>query len=230
MLNNKKIILILAVAALLIAGAVVYWHQLPSYPQITQPTPLVSLPSPFIPMITSSPVPEVSSMDTRSWGERFRNPTIPEVPGITWQTYTNKEFGFEMEYSKGMEIGEGKSSQAGSPYIYHIDFFLPSRHPFSSFMSIGVSPKSLREIFQEDLYRVYRHKLENMIPDATTNGLGIFTANSNQSPDSNGSNALVLYFEKYGNSYMLDEPGNAFNNAQDYKIIEHMIKSLHFLK
>ena len=197
--------------------------------KIFPPQPFPTLPTPFMPTTTpTQPPPQTQApADTRSWGERFRDKTIPEVKGVTWQTYTNKEYGFEMEYPKGMEIETGKSSQAESSYIH---FDLPLRRPYNAFMTIVIYPKSLREIFQGDLYVVYRHKLENMTPDAIINELGIVISGADENPDSNGSNALAVYLEKYGHSYYLGESGHDFNDTQDYKIVEHMIKTLHFLK
>ena len=228
MLSNKKRGIKLILISLFGVTLFIVWRigHSPFPPDITigqTPMSTGQVPS-NVPLRTISPTP---TLNTQTWGERFRDATIPEIPGITWQTYTNKEYGFEMEYPKGMEIKTGKSSQAGSSYIH---FNLPSRRPYDAFMTIVIYSKSLREIFQGDLYVVYRHNLENMTPDATINGFGIFTENSNQSPDSNGSNALAIYFEEYGHSYYLGESGHGFNNTQDYKIIEHMIKTLYFLK
>ncbi len=196
------------------------------------PPQQITLPAPFMPVMptmTPQQVPPQTQTptDTRSWGERFKDPAIPEVTGVEWQTYTNKEYGFEMEYPMGMEIETGGNSQDGSAYIY----FDPSPHrPFNTFLAITVSSKSLRERFQEDLYVVYRRKLENMTPDATINGLGIIIEGPDEDPNSNGSNALVVYLEKYGHSYHFVEVHHESDNERDMQIIERMIKTFHFLK
>ena len=225
MLNNKKIIIILAIAVLFIASAVVYWHPLPSYPHITQPTPSVSLPSPFIPAITSSPAPEVSSMDTRSWGERFRDKTIPEVPGVTWQTYTNKEYGFAMEYPK-----RGSVKIVANAGVTVFDFAsqqYESEKIDSTVLILSTSQGTLRdELMQQGNYWSERIKKDGLTPDIIIHGIDLFLYDPNGRSD---QNVLWIRFEKYGYIYRFGEPFEA-HNEENNKIIEHMIKTFRFLK
>ena len=130
-----------------------------------------------------------------------------------------------MEYPVGWGVEEGMSSQDGSYYIY----FDPSPHrPYNTFLAITVSPKSLREIFQKNLYLVSRFKSsQGIIADATINGLDIIIEGPDADPD---RIPLVVDLEKDGHSYYFVDAREAFHDAHDKQILEHMIKSLHFLK
>ena len=108
MLANTKTKIIIISLAFLIVGVLIFSgsglimltaRPAPSsdtpYPSINLPPSGAPSVSPYVSM-SPTPIP-----DTRTWGERLRDKTIPQVPGVTWQTYTNTEYGFEMEYPKG---------------------------------------------------------------------------------------------------------------------------------
>ena len=102
--------IIITLAALLFVGLFAYVSAQLYYPPIAQskfPVPVpVPRPSPMpttTPQVLSTAAPQ-ASVDTRSWGERFRDPTIPQVTGVAWQTYTNKEYGFQLQYPKGWDV------------------------------------------------------------------------------------------------------------------------------
>ncbi|TSC62972.1 MAG: hypothetical protein G01um101448_77 [Parcubacteria group bacterium Gr01-1014_48] len=191
--------------------------------------PLPSIPP--TPMTIPQPLGKPQgSVDIRSWGERFRDKTIPEVPGIEWQTYVNKEYGFTMEYPTGFWIERGESSNKEiESYIYinslkHVNpLVYPKGH--ATLLAISISPKSLPEFIGESTYFDERFKKQGMTPDATMHGMDLFI---DYSDSESSRESLRIYFEKYGHSYYFVEVH--FNEDDDKKMIEHMIKTFHFLK
>lgn len=169
------------------------------------------------------PVEPQTSVDTRSWGERFRDKTIPEVEGVTWQTYTNTEYGFEMEYPKEW----GVNIKNNNPYAVDSFTFYSGNHgPYPPVLSLDIFHGTLREFARQISDLDQRFKNRGMVPDATINGIDVFIRGQNE-----GSNqdTLSVSFEKHGYTYSFGESFE-WHSENNNKIIEHMIKTFHFLK
>lgn len=235
-MNRIRYILIILIGAVLFGTGLVWYAQTRPKPITEYVPPAGNEPFPSgLPTTTPqqvSPTPPSGTIDTRSWGERFRDPTIPEIPGVAWQTYTNKEYGFEMEYPQGfwIETKEDNTKDMRS----HIYVHPPGSRihmygedlPYRTLVSITVSPKSLKEFVGEGSYLDQRFKKQGMTPDATLHSIDLFIEN----PDGQSNqNFLFLYFEKYGHSYGISEtyPGD---NEKEKKLTEHIIKTFRFLK
>ena len=176
--------------------------------------------------------PPVEPVDTRSWGERLRDPVIPDVPGAVWQIYRNKKYGFQMEYPKGFWIESKKDSANNKRSEIYIHPPYPpnprvfgTENPYASLAHISVSTQSLREFIGQSTYFDERFKNLGMIPDAVIDGIDFFI----DSADAESNRiALLMYFEKYGHTYSFG--GVHFDGEKDKKMIEHMAKTFRFLK
>lgn len=223
--------IILVCALLLGTGAVWYVR--------TRPKPITA----YVPPVGSAPFPQPvgsdvptttpiqqseipdAPADMRSWGERFRDTTIPEVPGVTWQTYTNKEYGFQMEYPMGWAINRNKEAKNPNA-INSFPFYLKSRSPYPPILAFDVFRATLREFVSQISDLDQRFKNQGITPDATINGISLFIRGGNE-----GSNrdALSAVLEKDGHVYVFGESFE-WHNEEVNKIIEHMVKTFHFLK
>lgn len=170
--------------------------------------------------------------DTRSWGERLRDPAIPDVPGVAWQIYANKKYGFQMEYPKDFWIESKKDSTNDKRSKIYIHPPYPpnprvygEEHPYASLASISIAQQGLREFIGQSTYFDERFKKQGMISDAIINEIDFFIDSADAESD---RIALLMYFEKYGHTYYFGEVH--FNEEKDKKMIEHMAKTFRFLK
>ncbi len=231
--NRTLFITLMSVCAVLLGTSIVWYVRtkpiaITGYGvSVEPPSRLHSTTTPEQP----TPAPDKTS-DTRSWGERLRDTMIPKVPGVVWQTYTNKEYGFEIEYPKDFWIETGRVGDRNTgSYIYFHPHGPPNpnlygaEHPYATLLAISVSPKSLKEFVGVGSYLDQRFKKGLVTPDATLHGLDIFIENPEGQSD---QNPLLLYFEKYSHTYYLVEVH--FNEQEDKKMLEHMVKTFHFIK
>lgn len=229
-MNKITLFLIILVCALL-GGMGIYWYAYIKPIAITRYVPLAgnNLPppasvSPFIPAPSYSPPSEPP--DTRSWKERFRDKTIPDVPGIEWQTYTNKEYGFGINYPVGWRFI--KETTRKHPHaLDSFRLYLPDEQKNSdiSIFSINIFPETLHEFAHTDSALDERLK-KGMSPDTTINGIDLLIMSSDGSSD---GIILRVIFEKDGHTYLLGQSFHA-NNDQNNNIIEHMVKTLRIIK
>ena len=224
MLNNKKIGIKLLLIALFGITLFIVWNieHSPFPPDISigqTPLPPGLTPS-SIPSETISPTP---AGDIRTWGERFRDPTIPEVPGVTWQTYTNKEFGFEMEHPVGWGVQE---TNAQISREVTLEFYVNPYKKYTNPLFLNLSKGTIHDNFSHrGNYWINRIK-KGLAPDANIKGIDVYIDTSEWHSTQND---LGLYFEKNGFIYSFQERMGA-SSYENNNIIEHMIKTLHFLK
>ena len=224
-LKGKYIIIgILIVAIVVMVGVV--WHA------SNKPVSFLNTPSPTPdpnPSFSSTPFPISSASesptpipDTRTWGERLRDKTIPEVPGIKWQTYTNQKYGFEMEYPEGWAIERrGKNPHAVDSY----HFYPKNTNPYPSIFGLIIYRGTLREFLSKNssIFKK-RFDAQGVIPDTTINGVDLFI-------EEDGMSSQVLFsvnFERDGYTYSF---GGSFGQNEDMrKIMEHALKIFRFVK
>ena len=197
----------------------------PPNPIFLTQNPTPNLPSPFAPPTTPYPSTSPTPIpDTRTWGERFRDKTIPEIPGITWQIYTNEKYGFEMEYPDVWMMDKDRNTRA----INSFHFYHKNAGPFPSAFGLSIYRGTLREFLSRNSSSFKeRFDEHGVIPDATINGIDIFMFNGGNG----ASNEVILsmHLEKdgfiysFGGSY--EAHGESGNN-----IVEHIIKTFHFVK
>jgi len=179
-----------------------------------------------------SPTPPAEPIDTRSWGERFRDPAIPDVPGITWQTYTNKEYGFEMEYPKGTRVEIMKDFKNTGVVWLYFNFYndmsgMRAPITFGGIMSIRRGTlDTLRNELMRSAYWVNRINTRGFIPDATRNGIDMFIETADEP---SGHNVPSVNIVGGGYVYQLSESYESQSEETD-KITEHIIKTFRFLK
>jgi len=231
-MNRIKSIHIILICAVLLGVGVVWYTQIRLKPITAYIPPVGSEPFPQpvgsdVP--TTSPIqqPKTSDepADTRSWGERMRDAIIPDVPGVTWQRYTNKDYGFQMEYPKGWTTKTDVDNKNFPQYI-NFNRFPPHKNSYTmNTLSFRVSNKNLQELAKEDVDLTNRFQRRDTTPDAIIHDINIFIYD----PDTGSDNVtLTLYFEGNGHSYTFIEPW--FTDNKDKAIIEHMIKSFHFIQ
>lgn len=162
----------------------------------------------------------------------MRDPAIPDIPGVVWQTYINKEYGFKMEYPKGFWIESKKNNTNNKRSEIYIHPSYPpnprvygEEQPYASLASISIAQQDPREFIGQSTYFDERFRKQGMIPDAIIHGIDFFIYNAGV--ESNKI-AFEMYFEKYGNAYYFGEVH--FNEEKDKKMIEHIAKTFRFLK
>lgn len=193
-------------------------------------TTLPPAPQPIhVPTTTLQPPGESQKpIDTRSWGERFMDKTIPEVEGVTWQTYTNTEYGFEMEYPKGWGVEkEDVKTLRGMFFEFYRQSQTHPDYPIASMLGLGIYKGRLQEELQRDGYWARRIEKYGLVSDANINGVDVYIYASELSDPQQID--LELSFEKNDFRYRFTQPMGTKSYEND-KIIEHMIKTFHFLK
>lgn len=245
MKRNNLFVIIIIFALLLGLGAVLYVYADPKkihfytrpiaiteYNSNNYPAPQHRPPAVPPGASTTTPPQEYETpADKRSWGERLRDPALPDIPGVVWQTYTNKKYGFKIKYPKDFWIESKKDSANDKrskiyihpPYPPNPDVY-GEEQPYPSLVSISIAQQGLREFMEQSTYFDERFK-QGMIPDATINGIDFFIRDVDA--ESNGI-ALEIYFEKYDHTYSFG--GVHFNEEKDKKMIEYMAKTFRFLK
>lgn len=189
------------------------------------PPPPASI-STLIPASSYSPPPDAPP-DTRSWGERLRDPVIPDVKDITWQVYMNKEYGFEVKYPDGWEIQKSNVPTSGGVMFEFFNTKLPFGNITKSVFNVykgHLKNELIRGGTHSWNERIQRYGL---VSDATINNINMYI----ESPQLSSNNGVLLsvFFEKNGFIFSIGETFDATNN-QDHKITEYIIKSFHFLK
>lgn len=239
-MNRITSMLIILICALLL-GAGVFWYA-------TKPIAITGYVPPSggepslsgLPTTTPQqvrPAPSNAAADTRSWGDRLRDKIITQVPGVIWQTYTNKEYGFEMEYPDVWAIkmskhpdsfhffGKDRYPDAINSFAFYSK---KDKSPYSITFVLNIYPQTLREFARQSPDLDRRFKNQDMIPDAMINGIDIFIENGGGDGRSDQT-IISAYLEKDGYTYTF---GGSFEWQNEYvnKIIEHMIKTFHFLQ
>ena len=197
--------------------------------KIFPPQQIILPGAPFMPTITPPQLPPQTQApaDTRSWGERFRDKTIPEVPGVTWQTYTNNEYGFEMEYPVGWGIQETNLSVSQNTNLKpNLKFYIEPYKWHAEVLYLSLSKGTIRDLFfRKDTYWTDRIN-KGLTPDASVGATSAYIYFSERYDPQIDLNIL---FEKDNFTYDFSQSMGARSYGND-KIIEHMIKTFHFLK
>lgn len=167
------------------------------------------------------PVP----MSMEAWRERLNSKKIPETQVAQWQTYQNKEYGFELQYPSTWEITEGEVEG----FALRIYFgkgasgegiaFVPAKSASLSIIKIPLS-EYLKQRMESD----QRLMTKNLTPDAVINGINIIIDYGRTDVDS--AAFIPMLFEHNGITY---EFGMKERMRED-EIIEYMIKSFHFVQ
>ena len=234
--RKYTIIGILIVAIVLAMSVILYISNKPvsflNTPSATlDPTPGSPFAPPTTPYPSTSPTP---IPDTRTWGERFRDKTIPDVPGVEWQTYTNQKYGFKMDYPRGWYIEtqtDGEKGFSSLERLFEMQFSPSKDFYLNTFFSLQIRKKSLLQFIREDLSpnrNLYkRFQIYPIIPDAMINGLGIIIDSPDLEPE---GMSLWVFFEKNAYTYILNQHEPGFDFVRNGRIAEHMAKTFRFLK
>jgi hypothetical protein len=230
-ISHHKFFLFLIVITIAIGVGSMWWSTSKEYlarrqgQEISATTPPLALQPTHVPTTTLQPQAEPqTSGDTRSWGERFRDKTIPEVEGVTWQTYTDTEYGFEMEYPKGWGVEkEDVKTSGGVAFMF---YRIPNSHdPYSRFLSLNIYRGKLRDALQRDGYWSRRIEKNGLVPDAKINGMDVYIYASELHDPQQVD--LFLSLERNNFVYHFTQPMGTKSYEND-EIIEHMIKSFKF--
>lgn len=225
---NKKNKIIIVSLAFLILVVLMFWDTLfilvswkydermsvwdfltarPVPSSITQyPTPAPPGPIPSnLPPIVQGPSP-----DTRTWGQLLRSP-IAEIPGITWKTLRNNEYGFEMKYPSNWTYKMKRSINTVGSESYPV-FSIN----FSSEVFLIIQKRSLNS------YEKYIGQKEFSAKEILSiNAINWALIDANV-----GSVILQLYTEKQGYVYSFSDD----LTTQNYNVDAYMIKSFHFVQ
>jgi hypothetical protein len=165
-------------------------------------------------------------VDMRScWGERFRDKELPKIPGIIWQTYSNKEYGFALKYPVGWRIEKSNVPMSGGVvFTFCIEQYKPKE---CRALSLNIYKGKLKgELIRTDSEWADRIKEYGLVPDANLDSVNVFI----RYPEQNSEETLLeLWFEENRSIYVFDEARGVSSN-ENKKIIEYLIKSIRFLK
>ena len=180
---------------------------------------------------TQSPVLQAHN---NNWGERFKNAQLPNIPDVTWQTYTDTEHGFTFQFPAVWEIQKNTYKTSG---VTSLTFCsgkfeeLKVQGKDCRVLLFSLRRGNLQEvILANDSEWAERIRTKGFVPDANINGIDIYITHPELNGDNNGDNTIIqLYFEKNGTIYSFAE---TFEGAseQNNTIIEYIIKSFHFVK
>lgn len=240
-MNKTAPILIILICTVLL-GVGMVWYAQTRPKSITEYVPPVGsepFPQPVRSDVpTTSPIQQSETSDApadpRSWGERMRDPTVPDVPGVIWQTYINKKYGFEIEYPKGWYIETQTNGEEGFSSVdtlFGMQFSPSKDFYYNTFFYLQIRIKGLLQSIREnnnpenDLYA--RFHGSPIVPDAMINGLGVIIDRPDLEPE---GMSLWIFFEKSGYTYILNQHEPGFDYQRNSRIAEHMVKTFRFLK
>jgi hypothetical protein len=176
-----------------------------------------------VPQPTITPTPTQEPTHTQSWGERFRNPALPSIPGATWQTYTDTKYGFTFQYATGWEIQKSTvSASNGIVLAFCVQAYKPKE---CRVLTLNIHPGNIRdELIATDGQWAADIQKNGLIPTARVNGIDLFITDADRG--SSEEMLLDLHFEHNGWVYSF---GSTFAGDQQVQIInEYIIKSFHF--
>ena len=132
-----------------------------------------------------------------------------------------------MEYPVGWGIKETNVSVSQNANLkLHLDFYKKPYKKYSGIFIFNVNNGNLHDNFSHRGNYWTERINKGLVPDARINGVDVYI----NIPDIyDTQNDLDLYFEKNNFVYSFGEVMGAKSYEND-EIIEHMIKSLHFLK
>lgn len=208
---------------------------IPPGPSIT-PTPTPVLPTPVysVPPTSFTPMstPYQGFTDTRSWPERLKDPRLPEILDINWQTYINSEYNFSLRYPKEWAIKEEfwESTDPTSPKITGkvFTFYLKGK-PYKSFddalFMMTIYKGYLLDELKRSSYWVNRINNSGLSPDVTSNYIPMYLLDDYKGSTSQET-ILGIMFSQGDYVYSM---GESFSTGvRDKAIIEYIVKTFHF--
>ena len=223
---QSKSLVVAFVLVIIVVGAFGYAYSL-RY-SITQAPPHVSPTKamPIPPTTTLKQVPQSQSIDMRTWGERFRDPKIPEVKGVEWQTYVNKEFGFQLEYPRGWEV---KQFPVDTNEEIDLEFYVAPYDGGEPYLSLGTLKGRVDSYVQEgddSSYWSGQVKENKLVPYFYSNEIGMFLRN----PKDSSTMPFFVLFRNDDMSFVFTESLLTIHDEDHRQINEHIVKTFRFLK
>lgn len=230
--KNKIITISLAFGLLIflifwkIDGNISGWDMLTARPV---PSSFIPTPAPPGPMPSNLPITSPNHLDPLPWGVRLVSKEMPHVEGVIWKTYTNKEYGFEMQYPERWSIDSNFDNYVEYHTGVYQTIFFTFDPPEATYDNVHLTlRRHNNKNLMEYLERYYKELGTDNYHGPVKRNIVINNINwLVENPDE-----YEMYGELYAEKgdYIYLFPGTSFPTRNERNIVEYMIKSFHFIQ